>query len=355
MAKIHKIKRRPIGISPAELVHVGVKKVERPKIELFAYGPDSVSQKWFDDNDRLEARDIEKGHINWVNIFGLDEVGLINDVGNLFQVNKFVLADLLDTKLRSKAEYQDGHLSLNIKVPIWDESQDTFETEQMTFVLGEKFLLCFQEKEGDLFDSIRERIRLGKGTVRHREAGYLFFLLVDVVIDHYLMLADRSQEKLDTLETIIYARPKEAEFVQTQHLRIELTEMRRALVPLREAINKIEFLAKSHFSENTLQLLSHLHSNLSDCIESLDIQREMINSMADIYFSTLNSKMNEIIKWLTIMSTIFIPLTFIAGIYGMNFKNMPELYWKWGYPGVYAIMLTVVISLLFYFRKRKWI
>ena len=265
------------------------------------------------------------------------------------------MADLLDTKLRSKADVQDGQLSLNLKVPIWDITLTKFETEQITFVLGENYLLCFQEVDGDLFNPIRERIRVGKGTVRQKESGYLFFLLVDVVIDYYLELLDKSQDLLDALELKIYDRPLEADFVKAQQLRNELNDIRRALLPLREAISKIEYIAKNHFSENTLMLFSHLLSNIADCLESLDIQRETIKSITDIYFSRQNSKMNEIIKWLTIMSTIFIPLTFIAGVYGMNFKHMPELEWIYGYPAVYGLMLTIVICLLFYFRKRRWI
>lgn len=355
MAKNKKLKRRPIGISPLELVHVGNKNVENTKIELFRYNIDGVDELWCDEKQGIKTDDILDKHINWVNIYGLDSIATINSIGEVFNINKLLLADLLDTKLRSKADVQDGQLSLNLKVPIWDATLTKFETEQITFVLGDNFLLCFQEVDGDLFNPIRERIRLGKGTVRQKESGYLFFLLVDVVIDYYLELLDKSQDYLDTLESKIYDRPVEADFVKTQQLRNELNDIRRALLPLREAISKIEYIAKQHFSENTLKLFSHLLSNIADCLESLDIQRETIKSIADIYFSRQNSKMNEIIKWLTIMSTIFIPLTFIAGIYGMNFKHMPELEWLYGYPAVYAVMLTIVISLLFYFRKRRWI
>ena len=344
-----KLKRRPIGISPVELVHVGNKNVENTKIELFSYNVDGVKEQWRDEKVSVKAEDVLPNHVNWVNIYGLESIDTINSIGEVFSINKLLLADLLDTNLRSKADVQDGHLSLNIKVPLWDTTHTKFETEQITFVLGDNFLLCFQEADGDLFTPIRERIRLGKGTVRQKEVGYLFFLLVDVVIDYYLELMDKSQDLLDALETKIYDRPLEADFIKSQQLRNELNQMRRALLPLREAISKIEFIAKHHFSENTLKLFSHLLSNISDCLESLDIQRETIKSITDIYFSRQNSKMNEIIKWLTIMSTIFIPLTFVAGIYGMNFHYMPELEW------IYGVMLIIVISLLFYFRKRRWI
>jgi magnesium transporter len=355
MGKHKKFKRRPIGISPIELVHVGTNKVEKTKIELFRYNEQGVNEQWCDEKIGIKPTDILEGHVNWINIYGLNTISVINNIGEIFKINKYILADLLDTNLRPKADEQDGQLSLNIKVPLWDTTIDKFETEQITFILGENFLLCFQEIEGDLFNPIRERIKLGKGTVRQKKSEYLFFLLVDVVIDYYLELLDKSQDALDIIETKIYNRPLEADFLKAQQLRNELNEIRRAILPLREAISKIEFIAKQYFSDYTLKLFSHLQSNLSDCLESLDNQRDTIKSISDIFFSRQNSKMNEIIKWLTIMSTIFIPLTFIAGIYGMNFKYMPELEWIYGYPAVYAVMLTIVISLLFYFRKRRWI
>ncbi len=355
MSRRNKSKRRPLGISPTDVIYTGTHAAGTSRIHKISFGADQFDECWCESNKDAIEKSYLKNQINWFNIFGLSDTNLIKNVGSVFGLNNFLLADLVDTKIRSKAEEIDGILSVSIKSPVWDESNFLYESELMTFVLGKDFLICFQEKEGDHFDPIRERIRLSKGTVRQREPGYLLFLLMDVVIDHYMQILDQSQDVLDRLETVIYSRPKEADYLKSQHIRSELMDMRKSILPVREAISQLKSIGKEHFSEMTMKLFVHLESNCNDCLETLEIQREMINTLTDIYFSRLNGKMNEIIKWLTIMSTIFIPLSFIVGLYGMNFKYMPELEWYYGYPSVLALMFVVVISLLFYFRKRRWI
>lgn len=350
-----KFKRRPIGVSPAALIHVGEKKLDKTKIELIRYNAPSCQEIWFENASDLQKTDILRDHVNWLNVYGLSDVTSIELIGNAFSMNKFLLADLLDTKLRSKTEEQDGHLSISIKAPTWDDNVLNFDAEQISFVLGQDFLICFQEKEGDLFDSIRERIKQGKGTVRQREPGYLLFLLMDVIIDHFLVILDKTQDTLDSLQISINANPREVDFLKTQHMKTELMQIRKAVLPIRESISQLTHTEESYFSGATEKLFDHLISNVTDCLESVEIQREMIATMSDIYFSRQNGKMNEIIKWLTIMSTIFIPLSFIAGVYGMNFTFMPELSWHYGYPAVIALMVIVVIGILFFLRKRRWI
>jgi magnesium transporter len=350
-----RLKRRPIGMSPVELVHIGEQKVEKTRIHVFDYNKDFAEEYWLEDAESLSSRAIKDEYVNWINVYGLGDIGMIEKVGEVFNLNKLLLADLIDTQTRSKAQEQDGQLSLSIKVPLWDARIGEFETEQITFVLSIDYLLCFQERKGDLFESIRDRIRQKKGLIRDKEAGYLFFLLVDVLIDNYLHLADELQEMLDNLENRINANPQKADFMRSQHLRSELLSVRKALLPLREAVSNIQYVGKDYFEETTFSLFNHLQGNITDCLETLDIQREVIHSLTDIYFSSQNSRMNEVIKWLTLMSTIFIPLTFIVGVYGMNFKYMPELEWHYGYAFSYTVMLAVSISLLFYFRKKKWI
>jgi magnesium transporter len=354
MAK-KKLKRRPIGISPAALVHVGESKLEKTKIELIRYNANSCQEIWFEQATDIKKSDIVKGSVNWLNVYGLSDITSIEQIGNAFSMNRFLLADLLDTKLRSKTEEQDGHLSISIKAPHWDESIINFETEQISFVMGDDFIICFQEKEGDLFDSIRERIRLGKGTVRQRESGYLLFLLMDVIIDHFLVIIDKTQDILDELQLIINANPREPDFLRTQHVKTELMQIRKAVLPIRESISQLNHAEEKYFSLSTEKLFDHLISNITDCLESVEIQREMIATMSDIYFSRQNGKMNEIIKWLTIMSTIFIPLSFIAGVYGMNFSYMPELSWHYGYPAIISLMVIVVLGLLYFLRRKRWI
>lgn len=355
MSRKKKIKRRPIGVSPAALIHVGEPKLEKTKIELIRYNVDSFQEIWFENASDLKQSDFIRKSVNWLNVYGLSDITSIEAIGNAFSMNKFLLADLLDTKLRSKTEEQDGHLSVSIKAPFWDETINNFDTEQISFVLGDDFLICFQEKEGDLFDSIRDRIRLGKGTVRQREAGYLLFLLMDVIIDHFLVILDKTQDTLDDLQITINANPKEVDFLKTQHMKTELMQIRKAVLPIRESISQLAHAEENYFSPSTDKLFDHLVSNVTDCLESVEIQREMIATMADIYFSRQNGKMNEIIKWLTIMSTIFIPLSFVAGVYGMNFSYMPELSWHYGYPAVISLMVLMVLGLLYFLRKKRWI
>lgn len=355
MSRRNKSKRRPLGISPTDLIYTGSHSSAASKIHKISFSAENFDECWCSDSPQELKKSYHNNQVNWYNIYGLSDTELIKNVGVVFGLNNFLLADLVDIKIRSKAEEIDGILSVSIKSPVWDETNFLYESELMTFVLGQDFLICFQEREGDHFDPIRERIRLSKGTVRQREPGYLLFLLIDVVIDRYMQILDTSQDILDHLEMVIYSRPKEQDYLKSQHIRSELMDMRKSILPVREAISQLKSIGKEHFSEMTLKLFVHLESNCNDCLETLEIQREMINTLTDIYFSRLNGKMNEIIKWLTIMSTIFIPLSFIVGLYGMNFKYMPELEWHYGYPSVIILMLVVVISLLFYFRKRRWI
>jgi magnesium transporter len=355
MSEKKHVKRRPIGISPSELVHVGHLKEEQTRVHVFYYNSDYTEEKWVENLNELQQITLKDEYVNWVNIYGLSELPVIEKVGEIFGLNKLLLADLLDTKIRPKALDQDGQLILTIKVPMWDARVSHFETEQISFILSNDYLLCFQERKGDLFEPIRERLREKKGLIRHKEASYLFFLLVDVLIDKYLHLADDLQDELDHIENRINQNPQKHDFDQSQHLRSELLKIRKALIPLREAISHIQYVGKDHFESSTFRLFNHLQGNLTDCLETLDIQREVIQGLTDIYFSSQNSRMNEVIKWLTLMSTIFIPLNFIAGVYGMNFHSIPELDWPHGYWYSLGLMLLVSVTLMLYFRKKKWI
>jgi magnesium transporter len=235
------------------------------------------------------------------------------------------------------------------------DKEEDLNAEHISFVLGKNTVFCFQEKSGDLFDLIRERMRNSYGRIRSRKADYIFYRFIDTVVDQYYLVIDRLAERIELLEDEVMENPTTKTLNQLQNVRKELIFLRRSIHPLRESINTIIKSESKLLHKETERYFSDVYDHTIQIVESMETYRDLLGGIMDLYMNTASNRMNEIMKVLTIMSTIFIPLTFIAGIYGMNFEHMPELAYKWAYPAAWGLMVLVAIFMLFFFKRKKWI
>lgn len=341
-----------IGQAPGTLIYTGKKLTDTIELEMFSYNETHLDQK--KSQSVKEILDLhQEDRINWLNIAGLHNEGIIDQVGKEYDLHNLLLEDILMVDQRPKAEDFGDHIFFTIKM-FHDRTDQGIEYEHISFVLGENFILTFQENAKDIFDLLRERLVNSYGKIRQKKADYLFYRFIDTIVDNYFLVLDSLAEKLEELEDEVMDRPSNQTLQKLQKVRKETIYLRRSIYPLRESIN---FLIKSEnklISQETERFLTDVYDHTIQVIESLETYRDLHSSVMDLYMNMASNKMNEIMKVLTIMSTIFIPITFIAGIYGMNFEHMPELKQPYAYPILWAVMVFVVVAMLFFFRKKKW-
>jgi magnesium transporter len=350
------VKRRSqkAGLSPGTLVHIGEKKAETIRITLIDY-----------DESHLDEREVqaveecfpfrEAPTVTWINVDGLHRVDVIEALGNHFGLHPLVLEDIVSTGQRPKIEDFGDHIFFVMRMLRYNEKKGETEDEQFSLILGRTFVLSFQETEGDAFDPIRARIRSGKGRLRASGADYLAYALIDAIVDQYFVILEQLGDRIESLGEQLVRSPTPAALKEIQRLKHEMIFLRRSIWPLREVINGLQRGESSLFSESTRLYLRDVYDHTIQVMDTIETFRDMISSMLEIYLSSLSHRMNEIMKVLTIIATIFIPLTFLAGVYGMNFEYMPELQWRWGYFAILALMLLVAASMLVYFHRRKWL
>ena len=293
--------------------------------------------------------------VSWVNIDGLHDEKSIEQICTHVGIHKLSMEDILSIGQRPKLEEYNDYLQAVIKLLSVEPEDDNIEYEQITFILKEKTLITFQEKTGDVFNSVRNRIKEGKGLIRRRGADYLLYALLDSVVDHYFIILDNFSEKLEDLETELLDNPDKNSLNKLHGLRRETLLLRRTIYPLREMVGKFEKLDEPLISHDIKVFIRDLYDHTIKVIENIDVLRDMTSGLIDLYMNSASYKMNEIMKVLTIMSAIFIPITFIAGMYGMNFVNMPELEYKNGYFIVLGVMVVVLIGMLVFLKRKKWI
>jgi magnesium transporter len=293
--------------------------------------------------------------VTWINIDGLHEVGIIEKIGKHFSIHPLILEDILHTGQRPKMEDFEDYIFLVVKMFYYDEKDDEIKMEQVSLLLGSNFVISFQEREGDIFDPIRERIRNHKGRIRMMKADYLGYALLDTIVDNYFIILEKIGEDIENIEEELVTRPT-PETLQTIHnLKRELIVLRKSIWPLREVVNSLERGESPLINEATGVYLRDVYDHTIQVIDTIETFRDMVSGMLDIYLSSISNKMNEVMKVLTIIATIFIPLTFVAGIYGMNFEFMPELKWHWGYFAALLVMVAVAVIMVFYFRRKRWL
>ncbi len=348
------------GLAPGSLVHIGEKKIENMRVSIIDYSDDKFEEK--------EVKKIEecfpfkiKPTTTWINIDGLHEIELIEKIGNYFEIHPLVLEDILNTDQRPKMEEFDNYIFFVLKMISYNEKKREVHSEQVSLILGENFVISFQESIGDVFDSVRERIRSGKTRIRKRGADYLAYALTDAIVDGYFGILEKIGERIEDIEEDLISNPDPKTLQGIYNLKREMIYIRKSVWPLREVINNLLRGESKIITESTHIFLRDLYDHTIQVIDTIETFRDVISGMLDMYMSSVSNKMNEVMKVLTIFAAIFIPLTFVAGLYGMNFSpdtspfNMPELNFYLGYPMVLFAMSIIGIIMLVYFKRKKWI
>jgi magnesium transporter len=293
--------------------------------------------------------------VTWINVEGLHQVEILEKLGECYGFHPLVLEDILNTDQRPKMEDYGDYLYVVLKMLSLQGQKNEIVTEQVSILLGSNFVISFQEGgEGDVFNSIRDRIKNGKGRIRKMGADYLAYALLDAVVDNYFIILEKLGEKIELLEEELVTRPTSHTLNLIHHMKREMIFLRKAVWPLREVVGGLERAETSLFKEATRIYLRDIYDHTIQVIDTVETFRDMVSGMLDIYLSSVSNRLNSVMKVLTIIATIFMPLTFLAGIYGMNFKYMPELEWRWGYPFIWLIMIGIGVFMLIYFRKKKW-
>jgi len=288
-------------------------------------------------------------------LFGLHEVEIIEKLGKQFELHSLILEDILHTEQRPKYEDFDKYIFIVLGMLSFNEEIQAVESEQVSLILGANFVISFQERTGDVFEPIRDRIRNAKGRIRKMGPDYLAYALTDAIVDSYFAILEKVGEKIESMEEELVSDPTEKTLHQIHTMKREMISLRRSVWPLREVISGMQKSESSVIKELTEIYLRDVYDHTIQIIDTIESFRDMVSGMLDIYLSSISNKMNAVMKVLTIIATIFIPLTFVAGIYGMNFEHMPELKWKWAYPGVWVVMLVITGIMLTYFRRKKWL
>lgn len=341
------------GLPPGTLVHIGRLPPQIARISLMAYGPDRITEHTVHSIDDIFCS--RPGcTTTWVHCEGLALTEMLEEIGHRLQVHPLVLEDILNTHQRPKFEEFDHYLFVVLKT-LRHSPQMIMEDEQISFLQFSNLLITFRERQDDLFHSLRQRLQNGKGRLRTMGTDYLAYAIMDTVVDNYFTVSDTLEEGIEATEVLLLTTPASQTFATIQRLKKELVHIRKAITPLREVLLAIERCDSDLIEERTRPFLRDVLDHVLRVIDTTDSHRDLINGMLDIYHSSLSNRMNEIMKVLTVFATIFIPLTFIAGIYGMNFDYMPELHWKWSYPAVWSIFIALPALLLWYFRKKKWL
>lgn len=341
------------GLPPGSLVYVGDKGDKRFKLTVVEYTPDTYREE---ELTSLEVCPVlgDEGTVTWLDINGLHHLQNLQKLGECFALHPLVLEDILNTNQRPKIEDYGDYLYLVLKTLTYHEEQGEVHSDQVSLILGRNFVLSLHENDEAIFSNIRERLK-AKGRIRRTGADYLAYSLMDLVVDHYYVILEQLGETIEDLEEELISRPRSQTLHQIHRLKRTMITLRRSVWPLREVLSQLERRESPLIQEGTALYLKDVYDHAIQVIDTVETFRDMLSGMLDVYLSSISNRLNEIMKVLTIIATIFIPLTFIAGVYGMNFEYMPELKWRWGYFAILALMAMIGGVMLFFFRKRKWI
>src|SRR5690554_6310602 len=342
-----------VGAPPGTLVHIGKHRPDSAAVQLINYGPDELHESVLEDLPNYR-RDADGGRVAWLNVVGVSDAAVVEKLGALFELHPLVMEDILNTDQRPKVEDYQGYLYIVLRMLQFDQGRQQIHSEQLSLVLGPNFVLSFQERPGDVFEGVRERLRAGR-RIRFMRTDYLAYALLDAVVDHYFEMLEYIGEQVEALEDQIIASPGPDTLAQIHHYKREMLLLRKSIWPLRELLSRLTRDDSPLIADETRLYLRDVHDHVIHVMDSIDTIRELLVSLLDLYLSNVSKRTNEIMKVLTIFASLFMPLTFIAGVYGMNFDVMPELRWPWGYPAVMLLMLVIVLSLLVYFRRRRWL
>jgi magnesium transporter len=345
---------RKAGLPPGALVQYGEKRAQAVLITYMDYDEASFQEKQgVSVEECFPFKDTDT--ITWINIDGIDEIPIIEKIGKAYDLHPLILEDIVTAGQRPKFDNYDKYVYIVVKMLTYNETTHAVDSEQISIVFGRNFVISFQEDVGDIWDPIRDRIRLAKGRIRRMGADYLAYSLIDAIVDGYFGILEKIGERIEGLEDELIERPTESLLRQIHTLKREMMSLRRSIWPLRELISVMQRDESPLIAGQTRIYLRDVYDHTIQIIDTIEGFRDIVAGMLDVYLSSIGNRTNAIMKVLTMIATIFIPLTFIAGVYGMNFKNMPEIEWRWGYPAVLLLMLSVAGVMVAYFRRRKWL
>lgn len=343
------------GLAPGTLVHVGEKKAEKVVIRVLAYNSEKLIEKELETIEECLEFKGQPDIYLWINVDGLDRVDIIEKLGGYFNIHPLTLEDVLNTGQRPKTEDYDSYIYTVLKMMLLDTEKEEILIDQISIIIGFNYLLSFQERQGNVFDPVRERFENPASRLRKSGVDYLAYSLIDAVVDNYFLILEHFGDEIEYLEEGLVLQPKPETLMTIQKYKRDMITLRKAVWPLRELINGLQRVESDLITESTSIYLRDVYDHTIQVIDSVEELRDILSSMVDIYLSSVSYRMNDVMKVLTVIATIFIPLTFIAGVYGMNFENMPELKWRWGYPVVMLGMTFVGVSMFIYFKKRRWV
>ncbi len=354
MARFLQKKEGTIGQVPGDLVFIGEQKVAEATIRVIDYDQEQLSDQHLQDiKEGLIYKD--RSTVTWININGLHDTKLIRELGTGFGLHALVLEDIVNTGQRPRMEEYDEYLFFALKMMRYDEETGKVRSEQLSMVLGKTFLLTFQEQPGDVFEPVRERIRKQRGRIRKVGIDYLAYALLDTIVDNYLFIIERLGERIEEIEDKILDNPSQEVLASINNYKREMNYLRKTIRPAREFILHLSRLDSDLLQEKTLPFLKDLLDLSNQAVDVIDSYRDMLSDHLNIYNTQISNRLNEIMKVLTIFSAIFIPLTFIAGIYGTNFENVPELHFRYSYFIMWGVMIVVAGFMLRFFRRKCWL
>jgi len=342
------------GQTPGTPIYVGQEREASVTVTRFEYDESDVNR------DTLEALENvvsspKSAKTSWINVDGVHDVEQIQRIGEGFGLHPLVIEDIVHTGQRPKVEDYESHLFVVLRMLRWSEKTDQIDDEQVSIVLGPSWVLSFQEREGDVFDPVRERIVSNRGRIRKHGPDYLAYALIDGVVDHYFSILETLGDRIESLGEEMTENPKREDLQAIRHMKRELLFMRKSVWPLREVLGSIQRDESELVAQSTRPYLRDVYDHTIQIIDTVETFRDMVSGLMDVYLSSISNRMNEVMKVLTIIATIFIPLSFVAGLYGMNFDLMPELHWRFGYFAILGVMFAIGGGMLLYFKRRKWL
>jgi len=354
MVKLFRRIQKQVALSPGTVVYHGPRKTDRMRVSTIEYGPDFFEEQKDVKLDDAMAR-LGSERMVWINIDGLHETDLLSQLGNQVNIHLLVLEDIVNVTQRPKVEDYEDYMYIVLRMILWDEEEDNILTEQVSLILGNRFVISFQEVEGDVFDPVRERIRKGGTRVRRLGSDYLADILLDAIVDNYMVVLEKINERVEALEEPVTQNPTPEMLEEIHQLKRDVIYLRKRISPVRELLDRMIRSDSDLITESVQPFLRDVYDHTIHVVDSVETFRDILSGLQDLYLSSVGNRMNEVMKVLTIIATIFIPLTFLAGIYGMNFEVIPELKWKWGYLAFWMVIVAMGSVMVAFFRRKKWL
>ncbi len=353
MGKLLRKRTQKAGLPPGSLVYTGEKVDTQVSITLVEYDEQQFQEKEIASFEEcLLLKD--KPGVTWIKVDGLQAVENLQKLGDCFNLHPLVLEDILNTDQRPKIEDFDDYIYIVLKMIDYSEN-DELNSEQISLILGSNFLISFQENNAAIFAPVLERLRTSKGRIRKSGADYLAYTLMDLIVDNYFVVLEKLGEAIEFMEEVVVKRATPETLQDIHRFKFDMIMLRKSVWPLREVIGRLDRRESDLIQEATGIYFKDVYDHTIVAIDNIETYRDILSGMLDIYLSSISNRLNAVMKVLTVIATIFMPLTFLAGVWGMNFKHMPELEWVWGYPAALGLMLTIALSMVIYFHQKKWL